>query len=121
MQNNRVSKKTVIPDFEKVDKRKKNVGQHDSDSDFEDEIFMPKMKKSKKEPRENARVTRSKVSVDIDKVDDNKSDKKKSRNVCKVRRDMSLFQEKVESEFNGMREFVQEFVKLILNELRLVK
>ncbi|PHU06501.1 hypothetical protein BC332_22990 [Capsicum chinense] len=132
MQNNRVSKKVVVPDFEKVDKRKKNVGQHDSDSDFEDEIFVPKMKKSKKESRENARVTRSKVSVGIGKVDDNKSDKKKSRNVCKVRRDMSLFQKKVfkemieyhkkvESEFNGMREFVQESVKLILNELRLVK
>ncbi|KAM3341182.1 hypothetical protein P3S68_028817 [Capsicum galapagoense] len=83
MQNNRVSKKVVVPDFEKVDKRKKNVGQHDFDSDFEDEIFVPKMKKSKKESRENARVTRSKVSVGIDKVDDNKSDKKKSRNVCK--------------------------------------
>ncbi|KAF3646436.1 hypothetical protein FXO38_19158 [Capsicum annuum] len=48
MQNNRVSKEVVVPDFEKVDKRKKNVGQHDSDSDFEDEIFLPKMKKSKK-------------------------------------------------------------------------
>ncbi|KAF3681757.1 putative chaperonin 60 subunit beta 4, chloroplastic-like [Capsicum annuum] len=41
------------------------------------------MKKSKKEIRENARVTRSKVSVGIGKVDDNKSDKKKSKNVCK--------------------------------------
>ncbi|KAM3217576.1 hypothetical protein P3L10_027019 [Capsicum annuum] len=78
-----LSKKVVVPDFKKVDKRKKNVGQHDSNSDFEDEIFVPKMKKSKKESRENARVTRSKVSVGIDKVDDNKSDKKKSRNMCK--------------------------------------
>ncbi|KAF3681558.1 hypothetical protein FXO38_01648 [Capsicum annuum] len=187
MQSTRVSKKVVVPDFEKVDKRKKNVGQHDFDSDFEDEVFVSKMKKSKKEIPENARVTRSKVSVSIGKVDDNKSDKKKSRNVCKyvfrdivftnedevkfnlgaihqdslghehrndsdhsvpsisedkftvlkneianVRRDMPLFQEKVfkemieyqkkvDSEFNGMREFVQESMKLILNELRLVK
>ncbi|KAF3629370.1 hypothetical protein FXO38_27711 [Capsicum annuum] len=82
MQNNRVSKKVVVPDFKKVDKRKKNVGQHDSDSDFEDEIFVPKIKKLKKNHK-NARVTMSKVSVVIGKVDDNKSDKKKSRNVCK--------------------------------------
>ncbi|PHU16362.1 hypothetical protein BC332_17567 [Capsicum chinense] len=135
---------------------------------------MPKMKKSKKKFRENARVTRSKVNVGIGKVDDNKSNKKKSRNVCKyVFRDIAFtneeevefnlgaihqdslghehrndsdhsvpsisedtfivlkneianvfkeiieYQKKVESEFNGMREFVQESVKLILNELRL--
>ncbi|KAF3683909.1 hypothetical protein FXO37_01626 [Capsicum annuum] len=52
--------------------------------------------------------------------------------IANVRRDMPLFQEKVfkemieyqkkvDSEFNGMREFVQESMKLILNELRLVK
>ncbi|KAF3629769.1 hypothetical protein FXO38_27518 [Capsicum annuum] len=134
------------------------------------------MKKSKNKIHENARVTRSKVNVSVGKVDDKKSDKKKSRNVCKyvfrdivftdveevefnlgaihqdslgyehrndsdhsippitedaftvlkneianVRRDMSLFQEKVDSQFNGMREFVEESVKLILNELILVK
>ncbi|PHT45076.1 hypothetical protein CQW23_14234 [Capsicum baccatum] len=39
-------------------------------------------------------------------------------NVC---HDMLLFQEKVDSQFNGMRDFVEEFVKLILNELRSVK
>ncbi|PHU29938.1 hypothetical protein BC332_02031 [Capsicum chinense] len=52
--------------------------------------------------------------------------------ITNVRRDMSLFQEKVfkemieyhnnvDSQFNGIREFVEESVKLILNELRLVK
>ncbi|KAF3667488.1 hypothetical protein FXO38_08568 [Capsicum annuum] len=41
--------------------------------------------------------------------------------IVNVRRHMSLFQEKVNSQFNGMREFVEESVKLILNELRFVK
>ncbi|KAF3638431.1 hypothetical protein FXO38_23227 [Capsicum annuum] len=110
MQSYIVSKKVVVPDFKKVDKRKKLVGQHDFDSDFEDENSAPKMKKSKNKIRENARATRSMVSVSVGKVDDKKSTKKKSRNVCKV-----------DSQFNGMREFVEESVKLILNELRLVK
>ncbi|KAF3618222.1 hypothetical protein FXO38_33558 [Capsicum annuum] len=38
--------------------------------------------------------------------------------IANVYRDMLLFQEKVDSQFNGMRDFVEEFVKLILNELR---
>ncbi|KAM3305600.1 hypothetical protein P3S67_012466 [Capsicum chacoense] len=84
MQSYIVSKKVVVPDFKKVDKRKKLVGQHDFDSDFEDENSAPKMKKSKNKIRENARATRSKVSVSVGKVDDKKSTKKKSRNVCKV-------------------------------------
>ncbi|PHU20179.1 hypothetical protein BC332_11330 [Capsicum chinense] len=83
MQSYIVSKKVVVPDFKKVDKRKKLVGQHDFDSNFEDENSAPKMKKSKNKIRENARVTRSKVSVSVGKVDDKKSNKKKSRNVCK--------------------------------------
>ncbi|PHU09239.1 hypothetical protein BC332_21099 [Capsicum chinense] len=41
--------------------------------------------------------------------------------IANVRRHMSLFQEKVDNQFNGMREFVEESVKLILNELRFVK
>ncbi|KAF3617881.1 hypothetical protein FXO38_22678 [Capsicum annuum] len=41
--------------------------------------------------------------------------------IVNARRHMSLFQEKVDSQFNGMREFVEEFVKLILNELKFVK
>ncbi|PHT29351.1 hypothetical protein CQW23_31059 [Capsicum baccatum] len=150
MQSYVVSKKVVVPNFKKVDKRKKLVGLHDFDSDFEDEIFMPKIKKSNIKISENARVTRSKVNVSAGKVDDKMSDKKKSRNVFKdilgheyrsndsdhsvppitedvfsilkneianVRRHMSLFQEKVDNQFNGMRGFVEESVKLILNEL----
>ncbi|PHT49794.1 hypothetical protein CQW23_09541 [Capsicum baccatum] len=83
MQSYIVSKKIIVPDFKKVDKRKKFVGQHDSNSDFEDEIFAPKIKKSKIKISENARVTRSKVNVSVGKVDDKMSDKKKSRNVFK--------------------------------------
>ncbi|PHT44857.1 hypothetical protein CQW23_14015 [Capsicum baccatum] len=41
--------------------------------------------------------------------------------ISNVRSHMSLFQEKVDIQFNGMREFVEESVKLILNELRFVK
>ncbi|PHT74236.1 hypothetical protein T459_21513 [Capsicum annuum] len=41
--------------------------------------------------------------------------------IANVRRHMSLFQEKVDNQFNGMREFVEESVKLIWNELRFVK
>ncbi|PHU18046.1 hypothetical protein BC332_13741 [Capsicum chinense] len=37
--------------------------------------------------------------------------------ISNVRRHMSLFQEKVDIQFNGMSEFVEESVKLILNEL----
>ncbi|KAF3662729.1 hypothetical protein FXO38_11009 [Capsicum annuum] len=36
MQSYIVSKKVVVPDFKRVDKMKKLVGQHDSDSDFEE-------------------------------------------------------------------------------------
>ncbi|KAM3290173.1 hypothetical protein P3S67_018462 [Capsicum chacoense] len=84
MQSSIVSKKIVVPDFKKVDKRKKLVGQHDSDLNFEDKIFAPKIKKSKIKISENARVIRSTVSVSVGKVDDKMSDKKKSRNVFKV-------------------------------------
>ncbi|KAF3626290.1 hypothetical protein FXO38_29347 [Capsicum annuum] len=41
--------------------------------------------------------------------------------IANVRRHMSLFQEKVDSQFNGMGKFVEESMKLILNELRFVK
>ncbi|PHU02476.1 hypothetical protein BC332_27727 [Capsicum chinense] len=84
MQSYIVSKKVVVSDFKRVDKRKKLAGQHDSDSDFKDEISAPKRKKSKIKISENARVTRSKVNASVGKVDDKKSDKKKSRNVFKV-------------------------------------
>ncbi|KAF3669885.1 hypothetical protein FXO38_07382 [Capsicum annuum] len=100
MQSYIISKKVVVSDFKKVDKREKNVGQHDFNSNFEDEISAPKMKKLKNKIRENAGVTRLKVNVSVGKVDDEKFDKKKSRNVCKyVFRDI-VFTDEKEVEFN---------------------
>ncbi|PHT80305.1 hypothetical protein T459_18357 [Capsicum annuum] len=138
MQNNRVSKEVVVPDFEKVDKRKKNVGQHDSDSDFEDEIFLPKMKKSKKNLvkmlelqglRDIAFTNEEEVEFNLGVIHqdslghEHRNDSDHS--VPSISEDTFIVLKNeivnVESEFNGMREFVQESVKLILNELRLVK
>ncbi|KAF3624743.1 hypothetical protein FXO38_30092 [Capsicum annuum] len=165
MQRYIVSNKIVVPDFKKVDKRNKVVGQYDSDSDFEDEISVPKIKKSTNKNHENARVTRSNTNMSVDKMNDKKVDTKKSRKVCKyVFRDIVFTAEEeeefnlgaihqdnlghehrndsdhfvppitedefivlkneidnVDSQFNGMRKFVAEFVKLILNVLRSIK